>query len=96
MKNIRMRLVIKDEKGNYVWGFMGDFDGVIYCSFDGRTTGFTTYGNVNVAHNDLAKFQSISDKHGMNKTFTLSEVDINSIPMGKRIIEEIKIEFKVA
>jgi len=97
---MKKRLVIKDEKGNFAVSnmtFMKDKNEIDICTLTGKRTGFTTYGNnTELAFAELNKLQSFADKYNLNKTFTLLEIDVDSIPKGKLIIEEIEIASKVA
>jgi len=95
MKNIKRRLVIKDELENFPIGYALDTNEISFCILTGRATGFTTYGNLDAIRADIEKYEAICAKYKINKTFTAEVVDVNSIPMGKFFLQNFEVELKV-
>lgn len=89
-----MVYVIQDEQGNYVAdrAFTLTDEGWMYCSFTGKTTGFTHYTNQKTAEDDLKRLQDLNEEYGFGKKFTLEYIDLQTIKKGSYVIKSVSLK----
>jgi len=85
-------LVIKDQENNFVSGRMTLtlIDNEWYYLYHtGITNGLIFYTNPERAEFRLNYLQSISDKFGFNKFFSIELISCSDIPIGETIVSRI-------
>lgn len=85
---------IQDREGNYLspLSFQKlDIRGEnwMYISYTGRVTGFTTFRGQDRAEEVLSNLEESNLKAKAGKQFSIVPVDMSTIPLGQRLIEDL-------
>lgn len=89
---VEMGYVIVDQDDNFVSDrvFTLTDEGWLYSWYTGIDSGFVSFTNKEAVNKYTKKLQDLSDKYGFGKFFKYKYMNVNSIPMGKFIIDEVK------